>query len=335
MSSYIGALPGSIAVTIGDVFNAVQTNLFESNLKWFSEDDIYASIQEAYNKIVAILQPIEKATFIPQIGSPYYNFATQIPDFMYVAGIYNPSTLLWLEGMSYKLMKATYQTYLAIGNAQYYNIQDFRRLIIWPFNTTGSGVLFVVYKAFAPTIYRPSIPAGGQGMYDPDHVPVLPFSVALQLLEYFTTADLLEQAREFRKAKIWWDRLLLERTKQGLPSVMDQAATEIKDLARADRETVLEPYRWIFHGGASGNVTWINNETPAGTIDGVNTTFVLANVPNPSSSVLLTKNGQILYEATGYVLVGQTITFQTGYTPQPASSGDLVGDQLRAWYQVN
>lgn len=326
-------LPGSVGVTIGSVFDSVQTNLFEAKLKWFSEDDIYAAIQQAYNKIVAILQPIEKTTFIPQIGSPYYDFGKQIPDFMYVAGIYNPSTLLWLEGMSYKLMKATYQTYLAIGNPQYYNIQDFIRLIIWPFNPSPAGVLFLVYKAKAPIIYIPSIPAGGAGMYDPDHVPILPYSVALQLLEYFTTADLMEQAREFRKAKIWWDRLLKE--KSGQLSVLEQARSEIADLARADRENTLEPYRWIFHGGAAGNVTWINNETPAGTIDGNNTTFTLAMTPNPSTSLLLTKNGQILYEGIGYISDGQTIYFQTGYVPNPPSGGDLVGDQLRAWYQIN
>jgi hypothetical protein len=102
-----------------------------------------------------------------------------------------------------------------------------------------------------------------------------------------------------------------------------------------DRETVLEPYRWIFHGGASGNVTWINNEQPSGTIDGTNGVFTIANIPNPSSSLLLMKNGQVLYSGVGYTINGRTITFQTGYIPQPAGGTDSTGDLLRAWYQIN
>lgn len=323
----------SSPVQIRDIFSVIQGDLNENGLKWFSEDDIFASMQEAYNKIVTLLGAIERATFIPQISSPYYDFAKQIPDFQFVSGIYNPSTLLWLEGMSYKLMKSTYQTYLAIGNPQYYNIQDFRRLIIWPYLPAASGVLFVVYKATAPLFYIPGV-SGSPSYKSYDHTPLLPYSVTMQLIEYFTVADLMEQAREFSKAKLWWDKLI-KPDKTTNTSVMDQAAKEIKDLARADRETVLEPYRWIFHGGAAGNVTWINSETPSGTINGTNATFNIAQVPNPITSLLLTKNGQILYSGTGYTINGSTITFQSGYIPNPPAVGDPIGDQLRAWYQIN
>lgn len=332
-------MTGSTPVTFREIFNEIQTDVYESGLKWISQDDIWAAMQEAYNKIVALLCPIEKATFIPQIASPYYDFASQIPDWMFLAGIYNPNTLLWLEGMSFKLMKATYQTYLAIGNPQYYNVMDFRKTLIWPFLPfpvgTTAGVLFVVYKAKAPRIFISGPNYNGDGYYDWDGVPLLPYSVAKQLIEYFTVADLMEQSREFTKATSWWNKLLVPVPDKYGTSILEQARKEIADLARADHETTLEPYRWIFHGGQSGNVTWINNETPSGSIDGSNTQFNLAQVPNPSSSLLLTKNGQILYEATGYTLSGQTVIFQTGYIPQPPSGGDLVGDQLRVWYQIN
>lgn len=324
---------GSPPVNIEQVFEEVQTNLYESKLRWFTQNDIFASMQEAYNKLVAVLNPIEKSTFIPQISSPYYDFASQIPDFMYLTGIYNPATLLWLEGMSYRLMKATYQTYLAIGNPQYFNVMDFRRILVWPYLPSASGVLFVTYKATAPRIYIPPAIIGGEALYDADHIPQFPYSVAKQLLEYFTTADLLEQAREFKKAQAWWDKLFKAPPNQ--TSVFEQAKKEIADLARADHETVLEPYRWIFHGGASGNVTLVSNETPLGTIDGINATFTLAQVPNPSSSLLLMKNGQVLFAGTGFTLNGQTVTFSSGYIPQPPSSSDPLGDLLRAWYWLN
>lgn len=321
-------------VTFGEVFNEIQSDLYESKLRWFTNQDIWASLQEAYNKIVALLQPIEKTTFIPQIASPYYDLASQIPDYMFISAIYNPSTNLWLQGQSYRLMKSLYQTYLAIGNPEYYNVCDFRRIIIWPFLPVAAGVLFLVYKAKAPLVYVPPAVSGGDFLTDPDHTPLLPYSVAKQLLEYFTVADLMEQAREFKKAQTWWDKVYKSVAPE-TTSLYDQAKKEVADLARADHETVLEPYRWIFHGGNSGQVTWINNETPTGTIDGTNTTFFLAQVPNPSSSVLLMKNGQCLFEGTGYTLNGQTITFQTGYIPNPPSGGDPLGDQLRAWYQIN
>ena len=206
-------------VTIGEIFSEVQTDLYESKLRWYTNQDIYAALQQAYNKIVALLCPVERATFFPQIASPYYDLATQIPDFMYVAGIYNPTTLLWLQGMSYRLMKATFQTYLAIGNPQNFNVMDFRRVLIWPYLPVAAGALFLVYKAKAPLIYIPPVVDGGEFLTDPDHVPVLPYSVARQLLEYFTVADLMEQAREFKKAQIWWDKLFKplapETTTQG------------------------------------------------------------------------------------------------------------------------
>lgn len=324
--------PGSAPVQISDVFTQVQTDLYESGLKWFSENDIFAAMQEAYNKLVALICPIEKATFFPTIDSPYYDLAKQIPDFLYVAGIYNPATLLWLKGQSYRVMKSLYQTYLCVGNPENYDIMDFRRILIWPYQPTASGALFLVYKAKAPKIYIPAIGDTGIEYKDWAHVPQFPYSVALQLLEYFTVADLLEQSREFSKAKLWWAKIF--NAAPGQISIYDQAIKEVKDLARADRMNVLEPYRWIFHGGASGNVTWINNETPAGTIDGTNTTFTLAQVPNPSSSVLLTKNGQILYSTLGYTINGKTVTFASGYIPQPATAGDPLGDSLRAWYQI-
>lgn len=306
------------AVTIRSIFNEVQTNLNEAGLRWFSEADILAALQESYNKIVALLCPIEYSTLIPKQSSPYYNLTQQIPDFMYISAAYNPDTNLWLEVMPYRMFKSQYQTYLAVGQPKWATIIDFNRVMFWPFLPTATGVLYLLYKAKAPLISY-------------DHIPILPLSVAKQLLEYFTTADLFEQAREFTKAAMWWNKLYA--APPGQKTILVQAELEIKALARMDRETVLEPYRWIMHGGSFNVANWINNETPAGTIDGSNASFTLATVPNPTSSVILTKNGQILYNGLGYTLSGANITFQTGYIPNPPSGADP-GDAIRSWYQV-
>lgn len=305
--------------TIQDVFDQVQANLYEAKLRWFTQDNIVDSIQEAYNKLAALTSVRERSTFIPQTGSPYYNFGRQIPDWMFLKAIYNPFTNLWLEGVSYKIMKNTYYTYLTIGDPRFFNVIDFNRMLIWPFNPGASGVLLVIYAAKAPEVTE-------------DTVPEFPLSTGLQALQYFATADLMEQGREFTKASKWWAKLF--KAPEGQRSIYAQLEQEIKRLAGYDQENVLEPYRWLFHGGTQNPVNWISNEIPAGDIDGTNTVFTIAKAPNPTASLLLTKNGQILYEAIGYDLNGQTITFNTGYIPQPAS-GDDPGDYLRAWYQVN
>lgn len=320
-----------IPQSIGSIFEEVRSNLFDLNLRWYSSTDILNSIQDAYNKLVALLCPIEHSTLIPQIAEPYYNLALTIPSFMYVSGIFNPHTNLWLEGLTYKQMKATYQTYLAVGQPKWVNIVDIRRVLVWPYDPAAVGVLYVLFKEAAPQL----IDITSTECCDPQsqldsalkHIPILPYSTGPNLLEYFTTADLLEQAREFKKAKIWWDKALLPNPKTKAASVYDQCKREIEALARMDRENTLEPYRWIFHGGQFNVANWVNNETPAGVVDGVNGVFTLAQVPNPSSSLILTKDGQVLYQGLGYSLSGQTITLVAPYIPNTT-------DALRAWYQV-
>lgn len=269
--------------------------------------------------LVARLTPIEKTTFIPQLPHPYYNLRYQVPDFAFISGIYNPYTNLWLEGMSWKLMKNTYQTYLAVGQPKFVNTIDLDRALIWPFQPAASGVLFLLYKATAPVI-------------SDSHVPILPASVGSQLVEYAATADALEQAREFTKAKKWWSRLYKPQGSNKI-SIYQQAINEIKNLARADREMVLEPYRWIFHGGAYGGGidtdVWISNEVPAGTIDGSNATFTLSKIPNPASSLMLMRNGQVLFQGIGYSLSGNSVIYANDYIPQPGIHTH------RAWYQIS
>lgn len=301
--------------TILDVFNEVSGTLNDLGLRWYTTTDISNSIQDQYNKLVALLCPIEVSTLFPLTNSPYYNLASQISNFMYISGIYNPQINIWLQGCTYKSFQSNAQTNMSEGSPRYFNIVDMKRVLIWPFLRNPSGVLYLIYKAKAPTIAN-------------NHIPILPHSVGSQLLEYSTIADLLEQAREFKKASSWWLKLykpIFPSTK----SIFEQAKQEIKALARYDRELVLEPYRWLFHGGVNGvtSMAYINNETPSGTINGTNPTFTIAQVPNPSGSLLLTRNGQVMVSGEGYTLAGRIITFLTGFIP-------TTDDVLRAWYQV-
>jgi hypothetical protein len=72
--------------------------------------------------------------------------------------------------------------------------------------------------------------------------------------------------------------------------------------------------------------TFVDFETPAGTVDGVNATFVLNAAPSPASSLVVHRNGVTLSPGADYSLSGKTIVFSTNAVPQ-------TGDLLNAMYR--
>lgn len=66
-----------------------------------------------------------------------------------------------------------------------------------------------------------------------------------------------------------------------------------------------------------------DTEVPNGTINGTNAVFTLSRVP---TVVSVFKDGIKLKAGTGYILSGNTVTFQAGYIPQ---SGDTV--EVEVW----
>ena len=72
------------------------------------------------------------------------------------------------------------------------------------------------------------------------------------------------------------------------------------------------------------------SETHAGTIDGVNAVFTLAQAPQVTAGgavLWLSKNGVLLAESVGFTISGVTITFLAGYIPQ-------AGNVIRATYFI-
>lgn len=83
-----------------------------------------------------------------------------------------------------------------------------------------------------------------------------------------------------------------------------------------------------YRTGTSGQSSFVDNQIPSGTIDGVNLTFNLASVPNPASSLRLYRNGIMLMRGMDYTLSGSTITFlNTSTTPGS-------GDSLVSFYRL-
>lgn len=70
-------------------------------------------------------------------------------------------------------------------------------------------------------------------------------------------------------------------------------------------------------GGGGGSTVFVDAEIPAGTLDGVNATFILANAPNPPLSLALFRNGMLLKQNLDYTLTSNSVLFQSGAVPRP------------------
>jgi hypothetical protein len=84
--------------------------------------------------------------------------------------------------------------------------------------------------------------------------------------------------------------------------------------------------KWSAALAAWQPVTFADQETPGGTIDGVNATFTLAASPTPAAGLLLFRNGLAQKSCQDYSLAGNVVTFLTGAIPAP-------GDTLLASYR--
>jgi len=74
-------------------------------------------------------------------------------------------------------------------------------------------------------------------------------------------------------------------------------------------------------GGCSPNFVFVDEEVPAGAVDGANVAFTVATAPSPVSSLHLFRNGLLQKVGFDYSVSGASITFLTAATPQP---GDTV-----------
>jgi hypothetical protein len=78
-------------------------------------------------------------------------------------------------------------------------------------------------------------------------------------------------------------------------------------------------------GGSA--LLFVDAETPAGVLNGVNNTLTLSAVPTPVSSLKLYRNGMLLRQGLGFTISGTLITMLPGSIP---GSGDVI----QAWYRL-
>ncbi|WP_321471019.1 hypothetical protein [uncultured Paludibaculum sp.] len=79
-------------------------------------------------------------------------------------------------------------------------------------------------------------------------------------------------------------------------------------------------------GAGGSSVGFVDMETPSGTVNGVNTIFVLSQAPFPATSLHLFRNGILQKPSVDYVLSGNGVTFLAVATPQ---AGDILSASYR------
>ncbi|HEV3200787.1 MAG TPA: hypothetical protein VGZ73_22950 [Bryobacteraceae bacterium] len=91
-------------------------------------------------------------------------------------------------------------------------------------------------------------------------------------------------------------------------------------------DTLLAWYR--LSGGGDGTVSFVDSDSPSGTLDGVNSQFTLSAAPNPAPSLAVFRNGLLQKIGQDYTLNGPALTFASGALPQS-------GDTLLASYRLS
>ena len=152
--------------------------------------DIQPSIQDGYNLIVGLTETIEKYTstalnFISE--KVYYDFSTLIPDYLRIFGIFNNNTNRWMYPTTLLELYSYRDNWeLAAGDPYLFLPIDYKTVAMFPNMPTATGTFTVLYKAKADTLTSNSVPQLPQENQN--------------VLEWYATDDLLDQAQEWYKA---------------------------------------------------------------------------------------------------------------------------------------
>lgn len=185
-------------MTRGDLRENISKNLADANVTFYSIDDINNSIQDGYNEVVAFAQPIVKHIQLQwQAGVNYYDFLKQmgISDYMGCLAIFNDMTNQWLRDdlsiRDFDRLRRDWEKWN--GTPQFWTPHSLKYVAVAPklASTVADNKFTLWYYGIAPTLQS-------------DDDAFLIAADKISLLEYYSTADLLESAEENVKANEWW-----------------------------------------------------------------------------------------------------------------------------------
>ena len=182
-------------MTRGQIGTKIRDNLDDAGITYYSSLDITDSIQDGYDEVAVYSECIEKWVALPQIiNTTYYDFSELIPDYYRVIDIYgfefknvldpvNDRDLLSYR-IDWELYSGGSREFMVLG-PKYIGINGRKSVV-------GSNNTFrIYYKAQANILVSDS------------ETPRINNDYQI-LLEWYGTADLLEQNQEYTKANGYW-----------------------------------------------------------------------------------------------------------------------------------
>jgi hypothetical protein len=190
-------------MTRGEVKARVRANLDDNAVTFYTATDIDDSLADAYYWSSIFANSIEKTKNISfQQSCPYYNLQLIIPDHFAVTGVYDLARSRFLPYKSRQELTSLnhlYETWA--GPPEYFFVHSQNYLFIGPqplnvasLVQTGEANLKIFYRAFDDNI--------SDDFHHQYRIPVQ----ADDCIEFYATADLLEQAQEWSKAQFYWDK---------------------------------------------------------------------------------------------------------------------------------
>lgn len=173
------------------ISNNVSRNLDDLSANFYDPIlDIQPSIQDGYNLIVGLCETIETYTSTPVdfiSEKVFYDLSVLIPGYLRVFGIFNNNTQRWMyPTTALELYSFRDNWELAAGDPFLFLPIDYKTVAFFPNMVTAAGNFTVLYKAKADTLLANS-------------TPQLP-QENVNVLEWYATDDLLDQAQEWYKA---------------------------------------------------------------------------------------------------------------------------------------
>jgi len=189
-------------MTRSEVKTRVRANLDDLAVTFFTATDIEDSVADAYYWSSIFANTIEKTQNISfQKDCPYYNLQLILPDHFAVTGVYDFARdrfLPYKSRLELIFLRSNYEMWP--GPPEYFFIHSQNYLFIGPqpigiasaIQTTNRD-LKIFYRAFDDAV------DSDNGLYR------LPLQ-GEDCIEFYATADLLEQAQEWSKAQYFWDK---------------------------------------------------------------------------------------------------------------------------------
>ncbi len=181
----------------GLIRDNVRANLADAAITYYADPEINESIQDAYDEIVAkTMCHIKSVTYNWSVlNGNYIDFITDfgLTDYLGTYAIFNQQTNWWLrDDLSLRDLDRVRRDWeMWRGQPQFWIPHSLRFIIIAPINLPGSGQFTLWYYAIAPALVNDT------------STPVIAADQH-QLLEWYSTADLLESAEEIGKAGDIW-----------------------------------------------------------------------------------------------------------------------------------